>query len=225
MYLFFDIDDTLLDSSRAEHLAACDWAERHPEVFGDDPRAFAAAWRSISVDYYRRWVRGELSFIEQRRARIRYYWPTADDAQADAHFAEYLAHYRQHWSLFADTQPALGLLADYCKGVITNGEPSQQSDKLRTFGLGRFFRWLVTPASAGYRKPQAGIFDVAAALAGAKATDCCYVGDLPNDDARAARNAGWRSIWLNRRGDPPAKDIETITTLVELPALLGVRAR
>ncbi|MHB9031852.1 MAG: HAD family hydrolase [Anaerolineae bacterium] len=222
MYLFFDIDDTLLDSSSAEHQAALEFARAYPAILGADPQAFAADWHRVSAGFYARWTCGELEFHEQRRGRIRHYWgETLADSEADRIFAAYLAMYERHWQAFADARPCLAALSSYPLAVLTNGEPMQQRAKLRVLGVADYFRQVITPEEAGECKPSLAIFDYAAALVGAGPAECVYVGDLLDADARAASKAGWTGIWLDRSGDDTSvNDVLTINSLAALPKLI-----
>ena len=57
--------------------------------------------------------------------------------------------------------------------------------------------------------------------------EAAYVGDSPWADMAGARNAGMRSIWINRHGLDWPEDQEppdaTIQSLAELPAALDER--
>ena len=221
MHIFFDLDDTLLDSSTAEQAAAYEFALSHPEALGRDPAAFIADWQRVSAEYYARWTNGELAFREQRRERIRHYWGASlSDEAAGRLFTEYLALYETHWAAYPDVLPCLEQLASWPLGIITNGEPLQQNAKLQALGVAHFFSLVITPQEADGCKPHTAIFDYAAAAAGVPPGECIYIGDLLEDDACAAGQAGWLGIWLNRSQINKTTKIPMIHTLLELPELL-----
>jgi len=70
--IFFDLDDTLLDDTGAQqaYLAQLFRAWR-PGLPHADETAFIRAWRTALDYHFERHLRGELSFQEQRRERIR----------------------------------------------------------------------------------------------------------------------------------------------------------
>ena len=90
--VLFDLDDTLLDYSTARDAGIRAWvqqvdAARHP---ADAVRV----WRELEERHFRRYSQGEVSFDEQRRARLRAFWPhlsEAVDAELDQAFAASLA--------------------------------------------------------------------------------------------------------------------------------------
>ena len=222
MYLFFDIDDTFLDTYSAEHSAALDLAYRFPDILGVDAEAFNTSWRAISTYYYDKWTNGNLSFHEQRRCRIRHFFGSQlSDIEADGFFDVYLDLKARHWSAFPDVLPALAQLKEHPMAIVTNGDPEQQRSKLIALGISECFPLLITPMDAGVCKPDERIFHYAACQAGAQPVDCLYVGDQLDADARAARNAGWRSAWLDRSGNGQGvTDVPVIHSLAELPGLL-----
>jgi putative hydrolase of the HAD superfamily len=222
VYLFFDLDDTLLDTANAVQQATRSFASKYPDVLGSDTEGFCTSWRNLADYYYDKWTKGELTFVEQRRCRIRYFFgSTLSDDKADQIFDVYLGLYTGHWAAFPDVIPALAQLNGYAMAILTNGEPEQQRDKLVELGISQRFPLLVTPMDAGVCKPDVRIFHFAASQVGGTPAECCYVGDQLDSDARAANNAGWRGIWLDRSGnDHDVSDVPVIHSLAEMPGLL-----
>src|SRR5688500_19012295 len=224
--VFFDLDDTLLDDigAQAVYLAQLQAAWRahlpHP-----DAAAFCTAWRAALDHHFERHLRGELSFVEQRRQRIRdvFQAPLSDD-DCDARTRGFLAAYEANWRLFDDVIPALDALAHRPLGVITNGLEPQQRDKLARTGVVDRFRVIVTSDATRLPKPDPRIFHHAAAAIGARPGQCVHVGDDWKRDVEGAAAAGFRAIWLDRaahsRGSDPGGPVARIATLRELVALI-----
>lgn len=199
--VFFDIDNTLLDYGAAETAAAiclyqaCSGRLRHSRA------RFLCEWRRQSEVFFARYVQGELSLQQQRRARIRAAFvpvPAMADAEADDWFALYLAHYEKNWRLFADVLPVLGMLDGFRLGIISNGDSAQQRRKLQTLGIAACFEHVVISGDLGFAKPDQRIFAEAARLAGNRPADCIYVGDHPETDIRAAAQAGFQAFIVDR---------------------------
>lgn len=223
MYLFFDLDDTLLDTASGEHKAALAFAARFPEILGSDGEGFCTSWRNTATYYFDKWLRDELTYKEQRRCRVRHFFGSElSNEESDRIFNIYHALNIRHWSSFPDVQPMLIQLQGYPLAILTNGDPEQQRAKLVELGISERFPLLVTPMDAGVCKPDERIFHYAASQVGAQSAHCFYVGDQLDSDARAARNAGWRGIWLDRGGNGgTVTDVPVIHTLAELPGLLA----
>ena len=124
--------------------------------------------------------------------------------------------------------------------VLSNGDQSQQEDKLRRTGLDRLIRTVFTSGSLGVAKPDPAVFAEACRRLGTAPADTVYIGDRLDLDASPAAAAGLRAVWLRRDGarrpgrdepgtDEPGTDepgagtagVEIIGTLAALPPLLG----
>jgi putative hydrolase of the HAD superfamily len=82
--------------------------------------------------------------------------------------------------------------------VVTNGTVEQQERKLRHTSLDREVAGWVISEGAGIRKPDPGIFQLAAARAEQSLEGAWMIGDSAEADIGGARNAGLPSVWLHR---------------------------
>jgi putative hydrolase of the HAD superfamily len=224
--LFFDLDDTLLDDTGAQqaYLAQLFIAWR-PGLPHADETAFIRAWRTALDYHFERHLRGELSFVEQRRERVRdVFQARLADEDCDARTCEFLEAYEASWALFDDVIPALDALAHRPLGVITNGQDAQQRQKLELLGIANRFKVIVTSDASKLSKPDPRIFHHAAAAIGARPEQCVHIGDDWRRDVEGATAAGFRAIWLDRGARRPASDpggsCSRIATLCELGPLI-----
>ena len=104
---------------------------------------------------------------------------------------------RNNVDIYPDVLPALSTLGrSYTLIAVTNGNAN-----LATIGLRDMFDDVVSAATAGAAKPARRIFDVAVRAGGAAPHETLHVGDHPEHDVDGARQAGLRSVWVNRNGD------------------------
>ena len=197
--VFFDIDDTLVQHTAAMHAATVALHGRlAPEVRFDE---FHARWKTAHARHYPRFLRGEASYVECARGRLRdAVDPAITDAAADEIFAMYLSEYESGWALYDDVIPCLDKLRHVPLGVISNGRTTEQKRKLKTLGVADRFSCVCVSEELGIAKPAAEMFLHACGELGIAAADALYVGDQYELDACAAAAAGLRSVWLNRRG-------------------------
>jgi FMN phosphatase YigB (HAD superfamily) len=99
--VLFDIDDTLIDHSSAVAAGVSTlYAAIHPVV---PQPIFLATWHEAMRQQFPRYLSGELTYQDQRRARVR---TTVSieltDVQTDELFADYKRAYEAHWALFSD---------------------------------------------------------------------------------------------------------------------------
>jgi putative hydrolase of the HAD superfamily len=102
--------------------------------------------------------------------------------------------------LFPDTMSALIHLKSqgYHLGVISNGLTIKQYEKLVRLGLHHFFDSVVTSEEAGVEKPDPEIFDLAMTRMGCKAENSVMIGNSFNDDILGALEAGMSAVYLTK---------------------------
>ena len=218
-----DLDDTLWDVGpvivRAE-IVLYEWLGRHyprvTELFSpDDIRGVRATAGQEHPEKLHdlSWLRRE---TYQRLARRAGYPPE----MADAAF-EVFQTARNQVSLFDDVLPVLETLVHRRPLLaLTNGNAD-----LEVIGLAHFFHYSFTAAELGVAKPDPAVFREVAYRSGMAAGDIVYVGDDPRMDVVAARRAGMRAIWVNRRGvdwpddvGEPGHEVRDLRGLLELLA-------
>jgi putative hydrolase of the HAD superfamily len=139
-------------------------------------------------------------------------------------FIDRLRHYPRVPHLFSDVRRCLERLKKDGRilGVVSNSwSEASVRETLEKAGILPYFSAIVSSGTEGVAKPDPEIFRRAARRLGVLVEEAFYVGDLANTDARAAAAAGLRSVWLNRDGDGFGEDPPEITSLSELPKLVG----
>ncbi|MFI7125744.1 HAD family hydrolase [Nonomuraea sp. NPDC050153] len=82
---------------------------------------------------------------------------------------------------------------------MTNGAPENQLGKLRRTGLANVIDGCAVSGAEGIRKPELGLFQIAAQRCGAALDDGGWmVGDNLIADIQGARRASLRTIWIDR---------------------------
>ncbi len=104
--------------------------------------------------------------------------------------------------------------------VITNGFNDVQHIKLKSAGIYHYFDEIITSDSAGYRKPDKGIFDYALRLCKAGREEVVMIGDNPETDMQGAINARWDQIYFNpkriKRDFPVTYEIFSLKELMKI---------
>jgi putative hydrolase of the HAD superfamily len=227
--VLFDLDRTLVDIESAIRAAI----EAHLLDLGlPYTQSEYDRWKAYETEYVERFVAGELTFQDQRRARVRAMTraPRLSDDEADLWFEGFHARMRAGQRAFEDTVPILEALAEYeglKVGIVTNMETEYQLDKLAKAGLpADRFDCILGKDLLPAPKPHPGAFLTCCAAVGAHPAECLFVGDEPYIDAVGARDAGLQSVWLDRTGRAAQIDpahltgIETVTGLAQLVSLL-----
>jgi len=192
--VFFDVDDTLVDSDGAARVAFHD-------VFGAS--ADYAAWTVLSREWYPRHPR-ELSWEAMRVGRTTAFLDSlARPDEPSSVEARRIEIMEASTRLFADVPECLRALrqAGLKLGVITNSESAHQRRKLRAVGLADAFDTVVISGEFGAAKPDPAIFEHACAAIGVAPRAALHVGDRLDLDALGAADAGLRGVWLDRRAE------------------------
>lgn len=209
MLILFDLDDTLIDDSAATRSAV---VRLHGSIKASmSPEEFANRWSGALRRHFNRYLAGEISFQDQRRARVREAVDSSlPDEVADRIFAVYQETYEAGWSLFSDVLPCLDSLSSFRLGLITNGQGNQQRKKLMRTSLLDRFECVLISEECGCAKPDPTIFLRACAAVGEHPGNSVYVGDRYDIDAQAARTAGLHGIWLDRKQKVTAEHIPPV---------------
>ena len=205
---------TELDPDRIEAGFARAMADAPPLAFGDRPAAERrvaerAWWRSVA-----------------RKA--------VEEAGADEHGLDFDRFFDRAWSRFAepaawrvfpDVRPALRAVreAGVPLAVFSNWD-GRLPGLLGTLGLSGFFTRVVVSSALRHAKPDPAAFAEARAAIGepAEVGIPTMVGDRRDHDVEAALAAGWRAVWLDRRGEGGSAPggAARIESLEALPGLL-----
>ncbi|OWA35541.1 hydrolase [Saccharibacillus sp. O16] len=205
MYNFiFDIDDTVYDQIVPFRQAFERNFARYTHLPLDE---LYRQNRRFSDAIFEQQQRGEISLEDMHVYRIteafRVMGIEIPREEALAFQRDYAA--AQHEIVLTpDMQEAL----DYCRvrglkiGVITNGAGDHQRGKVERLGI---YDWMPREAvfvsgEVGFAKPDVRIFRRAEEMLGLDPAHTYYVGDSYANDIVGAAAAGWKSIWIHRRG-------------------------
>lgn len=224
--IFFDIDQTLINHQQAQDTAALLFLQRFSSLLPYASKEFCLCWQTVMEKHFATFMRGEITFVEHRRRRMRELFQEAElylaDDEADGRFAIYLQHYEDNWILFDDVLSCLNALSNRRLGIISNGNTEQQTKKLCQTEIATRFDIVVVSEDVGVSKPKPDIFLSACRRARVKVQQCSYVGDSLQNDALAAEAVGMKGIWLNREDLPYHQvAIPVIKNLDELIAVVS----
>jgi len=69
---------------------------------------------------------------------------------------------------------------------------------LETYGLRKYFQFVVSSADVGFRKPAAAIYEAALSRLGVAAEQTWFIGDTLGEDIVGAAKAGLQPIWISQ---------------------------
>jgi putative hydrolase of the HAD superfamily len=198
--ILIDLDDTLLDDHGSTAVAFDAFVESHRALLTDrEVPPLLVEWRRVFMKHWVRHERGEVSFQEQRRARVReFLGKNFTDDEADQALLPYLKAYEASWQLLPGVREFLERSAHIPKVILTNGDRQQQLRKVTAMGLLSHVAAVITPEDSGYWKPHHGMFLAGARCVGASPSTCIMVGDDPVRDIAPARELGMACFEVKR---------------------------
>lgn len=229
-WLFFDLDDTLFDFSSASLISLRRLWDESPSIRArfDIEDAFIDEYHIHNKRMWQLHESGRISaeFLKQERFRLTIV-PEREDEET--RIAMRRLNDRYLWHLGGCNAPVEGakeLLGELSRkhmiGILTNGFREAQYRKLRSTGLDRYIQRMVISDEIGIQKPDPRIFRYAERETGASPENSIMIGDNPDNDIRGAINAGWRALYLDRKGKPFASDsplflgkVESLTEITD----------
>ena len=208
-FVYFDLDDTLLDHRRAEKAALADCQEhfaghlsRHSlgHIQETYHRHNVPLWRDYGAGLITKNDLNQLRF--ERLLTALEVSTIAPDVLGE----HYLNRYAHHWSWIEGAEAAFHAIADrFPVGILTNGFKEIQHAKLDRFpSLRDRSASIVISEEVGVMKPNPALFSHAAEKAGIDPEEILYVGDSLHSDVEGGRNAGWQVAWF--RGQQGLRD-------------------
>lgn len=125
------------------------------------------------------------------------------DIEEEAFYKKHIVElYKLTAVLYDDTLSTLNQLreAGFALGIITNGLPSTQNSKIALLGIKPYVDEIIISGEYNIDKPDRKLFDIMADRLSLKSEEMLYVGDHPLNDIEGARNAGYKTAWINATG-------------------------
>lgn len=233
--VFFDMDDTLLNTSGGVDASWGAVCEEFSPALGCDPATLRA---TIKAEMQRFWSDEAAVEREWRtrleEARVHVIGLALKREGLDVERAPNLS--RRYWEenssrmrLFDDAIETLTSLREggFQIGLITNGPASMQRWKIGQFALESYFDVLVIEGEFGHGKPSPKVFEYALGAVGVDPHQAWHVGDNLYADIGGAQSVGIHAAWIHRdrleMGESPkAIPDRVIAHLDELRTALGV---
>lgn len=203
-FIYFDLDDTLLDHTSAEAAALRD-VYRHYSIFEDTtPDLLADTYQQVNSEQWSLYSRGKVSREQLQRNRFEKTLSQLDldTSRYDEVGTFYMQCYRNHWRWTEGADEAYRQVQKhYPVGILTNGFAETQQKKLEEFDLYRSTDQIVISEKVGALKPDPQVFEYATNLAEVEPHEILYVGDSLVSDIEGGANFGWNTAWFTKNGN------------------------
>ncbi|WP_234567068.1 YjjG family noncanonical pyrimidine nucleotidase [Rhodohalobacter sp. 614A] len=198
-FVFFDLDNTLLDHNSAEAAAHNELYHSTPELQEITLDDWLNTYKSINHQLWLRYQEGDIDRHGLQRLRFHDSMVQlgVSTGRSDEIGSAYMQFYRNHWEWVDGAKEALEKVSQtFPIGIVTNGFLETQQKKIEKMGLGRHTDLFIITEEIGVMKPHPRVFDVATERAGVDRESILYVGDSYSSDIIGGRNAGWNTAWF-----------------------------
>ena len=199
--LYFDLDNTLLDFSVAEHMAIQQLFSLHNLPVSDER---IAKYSAINHTWWARFEKGEIKKEEIYSGRFREYLDFYGLAGDPIKMAEdYFDFLSEGYYLMDGADKALDYIKKkgYTVCITTNGMSRTQYRRIKNCSIKQYFDYIFVSEDAGSQKPEVEYFDFVMANTPEKdKSKILVIGDSMSSDILGGINFGVDTCWLNPKG-------------------------
>ncbi|MCC5925200.1 MAG: HAD-IA family hydrolase [Bacteroidetes bacterium] len=203
-FIFFDIDDTILDHKAAERAALRDTQSQLKCFTEVGISELQDVYHRINAGLWKEYGAGRIdrAFLEESR----FSWTLRDLGIDQIHsptFRQtYMQLYEHHWQWVPGAREALSEIHKHFPiGFLTNGFTEIQQKKGERFDLYALTDAYIISEEVGFMKPMPGIFEFATRQVGFAPEQILYVGDSFISDIQGGASFGWETAWFTREND------------------------
>ena len=222
-FLFLDLDDTILDFHKAEHIAL----GKTLRSFGLEPtQDVLDRYSLINKAHWERLERKELTREQVLVGRFGVlfgeYGINVDPTLCARTYENNLSI--GHYFLPGAYEAVEALSKKYKLYLASNGTAKVQAGRLESANISHFFREIFISQEIGANKPDIKYFEGCfAKIPDFDITKAMIVGDSLTSDILGGKNAGMKTCWVNPNGKTAPENIQPdyeIKALSELEGLL-----
>ncbi len=199
--LYFDLDNTLLDFSAAEHSAIRKLFALHNLPITDEG---IAKYSAINLTWWERFEKGEIQKDEIYAGRFKeyldFYHLKADQYKMADDYFDFLS---EGYDLIEGADKALEYIKNkgYTVCITTNGMSRTQYRRIDNCSIKNYFDYIFVSEDAGHQKPETEYFDYVMAHTNEKdKSKILVIGDSMSSDILGGINFGVDTCWLNPKG-------------------------
>ena len=221
-FLFLDLDDTILDFQKAEHVAL----SKTLRGFGLEPtETVLKRYNLINKAHWEALERKELTREQVLLGRFQVLFEEMGISAEPVKVARAYEHNLSigHWFLPGAEEAVARLSRKYKLYLTSNGTASVQKGRMTSANLYRFFENVFVSQEIGVNKPAVEYFEKCfAQIPGFDKTKAIIVGDSLTSDILGGQNAGIATCWVNphhKQGRPDIRvdyEIEALSQLEDL---------
>ncbi len=221
--ILLDMDNTILDFTRAERVAA----SKALASMGIQPTdELLKRYHEINEDQWRLF---ELGQLQREQVKVRRYELLFKEMGIDASPKETAAVYEKllgigHYFMDGAVELLEILSREYRLYLATNGTANVQKSRIKSADISKYFQGIYISEEVGYNKPDVRYFEACFDdIPDFDPAETVMIGDSLTSDIKGGINAGIRTVWFNYEGKSGDESIQPdyeVHSLGEIPALI-----
>ena len=221
-YLLFDLDNTLLDFTKAEARALKSTFDKFNIPYNDTN---VSLFRKFNLKYWSLFEEGKISKERLLVKRFEDFFASIniDKVNPDEFNVYYLDQLTNGSEEIDDAYFLLDNLNNYDISIITNGVSLTQRKRISKSRLNKYFNHLYISDEIGYQKPKVEFFDYVVKDLNIKdKKEVLLIGDSLTSDISGGIQYGIDTVWFNpKKLDSLVKPTYIINNLKELLNILS----
>ena len=224
-FIYFDVDDTILDHKSAERAALQLTHDHFAELKGITIQDLWHHYHLNNLKLWQDYGHGLIDrpYLEHNRFAFTLRDLNISTIKPDEMRTFYAQSYQNSWSWIEHAEYVLNeLIKTYPIGFLTNGFRELQRAKANQFNLWSYTKHYVISEEVGHMKPSPEIFEFATKLVNLSPDEILYVGDSFTSDILGGSKFGWKTAWYTKSQDLESIKHATFTfdDLQKLPYLI-----
>lgn len=214
-YIYFDLDNTLLDHTSAESKAQQATYEQYSELQKVELDIWLSKYKEVNHNLWNQYQKG---LVDRHQLQFSRFNDTMLQLELSASRSKeignsYMQNYQKYWCWVDGVEESFSKISDRFEvGLITNGFKETQLKKYKHLSLDRYSDVMIVSEDIGKMKPHPMVFDHATEVAGVPREEILYVGDSYSSDVVGGKNAGWKTAWytalITKNGEEDIADFE-----------------
>jgi len=225
--LFFDLDDTLVDTIQNNKEALFDVYEQYGiQKYFSSFDTFYDKFKTVNAELWEQYAHGKITKDYLKEARFIKTLENNITLNIDESLQmndDFLAKASTKKNVIEGGKDILEYLyPKYNMYILSNGFQEVQSHKMNNAQLNPYFKKVILSDHIGKNKPHPDIFNYALEEAKADKSDVIMIGDNMGTDILGAKNSGIDQIWFNPQKSSDNNNVNPTYTIAELSELRNI---
>lgn len=213
MFIFIDLDDTILDFKKAEAVALKKTLADFSVTATDE---IVSLYSAINDKMWKKLEKGENT---REEITVMRFSELFDTLGIKCNASEVNEIYKQNLGIGHFFMPEAVEFLENLKGhrlfIVSNGTTKVQTGRVKSAGLEKYFEKFFFSEDVGFDKPDKRFFDnVFSKIEGFTKNNAIIIGDSLSSDIQGGKNAGIKTCWYNPKNKEGEADY-VISSLME----------